>query len=231
MRQINSKLALLLFQKWAIKTNQTNKQKSSQLGLTLLEVLIGILIISIVVVASTPSLILGVATRVQARRAEEAFNIAQQQAQQIELLVEQGDYKKEDLPNIASIINSQNASEASAPTKFCSSCKKYTDAEANELFKPNGEGKYLVQIFRSPGVSSNQNSSQAVPVAFKLGVRVYYESAQSRIGNLKTTRAPLTITSGDGSIQKSPLAVLYLPVCQPVGTDAIANCSGLLTTP
>ena len=224
-------MALLLLQKWAVQTSQTNKQKSSQRGLTLLEVLIGILIISVVVVASTPALILSVATRVQARRAEEAFNIAQQQAQQIELLVEQGDYKKEDLPSVASIINSQNASEASAPTKFCSSCQKYTEAKADELFKPNGKGKYLVQIFRSPGVSSNPNPLQAVPAAFNLGIRVYYESAQSQIGNLKTIRAPLTITSADGSIQKSPLAVLYLPVCQPIGTDAIASCNQLLTAP
>ena len=233
MQQINSKMVLLLLAKWAAKTHQTNKQKSSELGLTLLEVLIGILIISVVVVASTPSLILGVATRVQARRAEEAFNLAQQQVQQIELLVEQGKYLKDDLPKAANITNNQDPKEAPAPTSFCSTCTKYSDPTATQLFKLDQDSEYLVQVFRSPGkpeITSNDNP----PVAFNLGVRVYFQSAQSQLdsgGTLETTRASLNLTSGEGSIRTRPLAVLYLPICQPVGSDAIDNCNGLLTTP
>lgn len=224
MQQMNSKIALLLLQKWAGTKRQTNKQKSSQQGLTLLEVLIGILIISIVVVTSTPPLILGVATRVQARRAEQAFNLAQQQVQQIELLVEQGSYKETDLPNVASITNAQDPSQAAAPTNFCSSCKKYSDPNATQLFKPNAQGEYLVQIFRTPGVQEGAGAN-ATTVAFKLGVRVYYKSAQSQLGNLGTTRAPLTLTSGEGSIQRLPLAVLYLPICKPDASTALTSCN------
>ena len=223
MQQIRSKIALLLLQQWTAQKSQTNKQKSSELGLTLLEVLIGILIISIVVVASTPPLILAVATRVQARRAEQAFNIAQQQVQQVELLVEQGKYLSSDLPKIATITNDRDPSIAPAPTSFCGTCTKYNDPTATQLFKPNGQGQYLVQIFRSPGVPDN-----TTPVAFYLGVRVYFENAQSQIGNLGTIRAPLTLTSGDGKIRTLPLAVLYLPICQPGSSDAIKNCNDLL---
>lgn len=223
MQQMNSKLALQLLQKLAGKKRQRNKQKSSDRGLSLLEVLIGILIISVVVVASTPSLLLGVATRVQARRAEQAFNIAQQQVQQIELLIEQGGYTSNDLPKIASITNSQNPSEAPAPTSFCSTCQSYNDSNlvATQFFKPKGQEDYLVQVFRSPGLPNSTN-----PVAFKLGVRVYYKSALSQIGSLGTTRAPLTITSAEGSVQRLPLAVLYIPVCQAEGSrDLQTTCN------
>ncbi len=223
---INSKIALFLVQKWASKKRLIKQKKSGDRGLSLLEVLIGIVIISIVVLASTPALILGVATRVQARRAEEAFNLAQQQVQQIELLIEQGEYVISDLPKIANITNDQDPSLAPAPTSFCSSCKKYNDPNlnANQFFKPNGQGDYLVQIFRSPGLPNNPNNN-VNPVAFKLGVRVYFKSAQNQIGNLGTTRAPLTITSAEGSIQRLPLAVRYLSVCQPEGNKAITNCN------
>ncbi|MGF1488014.1 MAG: hypothetical protein ACFBSE_13075 [Prochloraceae cyanobacterium] len=222
MSPINLKIALLLLQP---RTAKTKRKRASESGLSLLEVLIGILIISVVVVASTPSLILGVATRVQARRAEQAFNVAQQQVQQIELLVEQGQYVSSDLPPTASILNNQDPSLAPAATSVCpvNTCTKYNDPTATQLFRPNGEPDYLVQIFRSPGLPNSTN-----PTAFNLGVRVYFQSAENQIANLGTTRAPLTLTSADGSIQRLPLAVLYVPICQSEGKDAIRNCNDLL---
>lgn len=225
----NNRLLLLLLQKWAVKTNQiAQKNRLSDSGLTLLEVLIGILIISVVVVASTPALILGVATRVQARRAEQAFNIAREEIEKIQFLVEQGDYQNSDLPKVASSTNetldtqnTQSIINFSAPTSLCNppaNTSPLTFCEPNQFFKvftnnPNNTNQqdyYLVQVFRSPGLPANQNP----PSVFNTGVRVYQRSAENQIGNLNITKAPLKITSGDGGANTSPLAVLYLQLSQ-----------------
>ncbi len=235
----NSRLLFWLLQKWSAK-RVTNKKRSDS-GLSLLEVLIGILIISVVVVASTPALILGVATRVQARRAEQASNIANQQIEQIQLLLDRGEYDNSDLPKVANINDTiQDLSDESktTPNSFCDSCTKFTQvSDANQLFKvqlkkidPNSiESKpdeyYLVQVFRSPGVPSGQDPVKT----FNVSARVYYKSAENQINNLGIDKAPLSLTTADGQAQRLPLAVLNVQLSRSDRDGSLNDYRDLLT--
>lgn len=236
-RNNSHRLLFWLAQKWAAK-RVTNK-KNSESGLSLLEVLIGILIISVVVVASTPALILGVATRVQARRAEEASNIANQQIEQIQLLLDRGEYNNSDLPPQLASINDtiqQLSNPSTIPNSFCNSCKNFTEvSNANQLFKVqpkklnsnqfSSDEYYLVQVFRSPGVPSGQD-----PVnTFNVSVRVYYKSAESQVNNLGIDKAPLTLTTADGQAQTLPLAVLNVQLSRSDRDGSLNDYRNLLT--
>lgn len=66
------------------------KSPSSDQGLTLIEGLVAILIISAVTTAITPMMFLSVATRVQNRRAEQAVQLAHGQIDQVRVLIDQG---------------------------------------------------------------------------------------------------------------------------------------------
>ena len=59
-------------------------------GLTLIEGLVAILIVSAVTTAITPMMFLSVATRIQNRRSEQALQLAHGQIDQIRVLMEQG---------------------------------------------------------------------------------------------------------------------------------------------
>jgi len=234
------RLLFWLAQKWAAK-RVTNK-KNSESGLSLLEVLIGILIISVVVVASTPALLLGVATRVQARRAEEASNIANQQIEQIQLLLDRGAYDNSDLPPQLAGINDtiqQLSDPSTIPNSFCNSCKNFTEvSNANQLFKVqpkklnsnefNSDEYYLVQVFRSPGVSAVINQQSRV-VTFNVSARVYFRSAESQINNLGIDKAPLTLTTADGQARTLPLAVLNVQLSRSDRDGSLNDYRNLLT--
>ena len=196
--------------------NQRTSQKNSDRGFSLLEVLIGMLIISIAVTAITPTLLLGAATRIQNRRAEQAFNIAREQVQQIKILLEQGEYTNADLPPQASITNKDDIKEVNAPGSTCS-----TNCNADQFLK---KGDFLIQTFRNPGVQDGDGRI----TAFKMGVRVYYISAENQ-NNLETTKARLTLTSGEGTnLQQFPLAVIYTELSLSDSPDALDEYRTLL---
>ncbi|MDJ0714966.1 MAG: type II secretion system protein [Prochloraceae cyanobacterium] len=203
--------------------NQRTSQKNSDRGFSLLEVLIGMLIISIAVTAITPTLLLGAATRIQNRRAEQAFNIAREQVQQIKILLDNGPTENQtasewnnQLPPQASITNKDDIKEVNAPGSTCS-----TNCNADQFLK---KGDFLIQTFRNPGVQDGDGRI----TAFKMGVRVYYISAENQ-NNLETTKARLTLTSGEGTnLQQFPLAVIYTELSLSDSPDALDEYRTLL---
>ncbi len=68
-------------------------RKPSEEGVSLIEALVGIMIITLVLSASAPPILLAAATRIQNQRAEQAMQIAQRELDRVRLLIEQGDYK------------------------------------------------------------------------------------------------------------------------------------------
>lgn len=64
----------------------------SEQGFSLLEALVGILVITLVLVAVTPPIIITMATQVQNRRAEQAMQLAQSEVDRVRTLVAQGNY-------------------------------------------------------------------------------------------------------------------------------------------
>lgn len=197
----------------------------SEQGLTLLETLVGILIITLVLAASTPPILLAAATRIQNRRAEQAMQIAQQELDRVRLIMERDASLNEELPPAdTSITNPDNIKNVVAPASVCppssSSCTPYP--AFNEV-RVSEDENFLIQVFREKGIQESSLDNSVPPtdptpndgqdriMAFRLGVRVYSNSARSNLGtaNLSTEVASLQITGGPGQQITRPLAVLY----------------------
>ncbi len=73
-----------------IQTIKHLRKKDSERGLTLMEVLVAVLMVSAVLVAITPPIFLTVATRVQNRKAEQALQLANGEIDQVRVLVQEG---------------------------------------------------------------------------------------------------------------------------------------------
>jgi type II secretory pathway pseudopilin PulG len=189
--------------------------KRSEEGLTILESLVGILVITLVLAASTPPILMAAATRVQNKRAEQAILIAQQEVDRVRLLVEQGDYRNDELPPpISGLTNPNRISDMFPPTSICNTtpCTPTQPSQA----KRSEDENFIVQIFRDPGVSDPQirdlsTPSQAQILAFRIGVRVYSKAAEPKLlsGQLMTDAAPLRVTDSIAQQTERPLAVLY----------------------
>lgn len=189
--------------------------KRSEEGLTILESLVGILVITLVLAASMPPILMAAATRVQNKRAEQAIQIAQQEVDRVRLLVEQGDYRNDELPPaISGLTNPNRLKDMFPPTSVCSTipCSPTQPSQA----KRSEDGNFIVQIFRDPGVSDPQIRDLSTPsqpqiLAFRIGVRVYSKAAEQNLlsGRLVTDAAPLRVTDSIAQQTERPLAVLY----------------------
>jgi len=185
-------------------------------GLTLLECLVAMVIISVIVVAITPPIFLVTATRVQNRRAEQANQIAQAEMDRVRTLVERGVYTAADLPAdiganlsaapVASAVFGQLKSTNPASNTYLGAT-----VPGNSLLPVDvdGDGRsdFLVQVYRTTGVGG------APPLAFQVGVRVYSDNPTLRqnLGSLNPAlqqKTSLKMASGLGSQGIQPLAVL-----------------------
>ncbi|HLP87547.1 MAG TPA: prepilin-type N-terminal cleavage/methylation domain-containing protein [Nostocaceae cyanobacterium] len=189
----------------------------SEQGFTILESIMAIVIISIIVVAVTPPILLVVATRVQNQKAEQARQLAQREVDKVRTLIERGNYANTVLPVSASTTD--DAEDIAAPTTFlttpCSSTPAaYTSACSVDIYDdPNdssddNQPEYYIQVFRTK--QKTYGSANQV-VAFQMGVRVYSAAARGQTG-LETTQASLKFTNEQGSQRKYPLAVMYTNV-------------------
>jgi type II secretory pathway pseudopilin PulG len=195
-------------------------RKSSEQGLTLIEALVGILLIALVLAVSTPPIMIAAATRIQNRRAEQAIQLAQQEIDRVRLIMEQDISRNEQLPLAASGTTPNNLKDVAAPSAICtSSCDPYP-----AITQVRDEGNFLIQVFRNPGINEASLNSNVDPtpadgqdriMAFRLGVRVYAKNAQQNLGSLKKEAASLQMTGGLGRQQTQPLAVLYADFARP----------------
>lgn len=191
----------------------TAKKAGRDHGLTLLECLVAISVIGLSSSIIAPVMIFSVATRVQSQKAEQALQLAQSEVDNIRAEVERGgDYTTflntypqtlESEENIATTLAPTSAS----PTGFTSSNVR-TAKTVN--IDDDSEDEFVVQVFRTAGVSS-----AGIPVAFKVGVRVYDNNAFQRNSTaMETEAAALNMTSGEGERGRRPLAVLYADIVQ-----------------
>lgn len=205
-----------------IQTLRKRHNRRSEQGLTLMESLVAILMISAVMVAITPPIFLAVATRVQNRRAEQAIQLAHGQIDQVRVLMEQGVTNEKQLPinagnDIANVPAIQDIHSELQSTNFeCSTYDDNYDPENPTQLSAttalptdiNGDcnADFLVQIFRTNDKTLPDNP---VPLVFRMGVRVYSIVAKGNTGSLKTTKASLQLTTGEGQQTQYPLSVMY----------------------
>lgn len=197
---------------------------SSQAGLTLLECLMAIVVISLTAAMITPPLFLAAATRVQNRRADQAMQIAQGEIDRIQTLVARSKHIPASLPAVAGAGPNLNVrsvappSGAAAVMRSPASCAGYTayrdqQIPVSQVYLVDMEGDcrpdFMVQSFRSAGtIPLAEQSGLNRPSDFTIAVRVYSNVANGNWGNLQPEQASLQLTTGRGSQRTRPLSVL-----------------------
>ncbi len=220
-----------LVSRWALSRLTTNRRSQpAEQGLTIIECLVAIVIISLTVVAITPPIMLATASRIQSRKVEKANQVAQGEIDRVRLLVERGSYQLTELPGTVGAINGTTASNAinsfgaasgsptGGPLYSTASCSTYpgVSAAATDLVRVDVDGdctpEYVMQVFRTPGYAPSP-PTPTVPFSFEMGVRVYayYPPPQPFIP-LDTTKASLRMGTGPLDLaggRRRPMAVLY----------------------
>lgn len=202
--------------------------KSSEQGISLLECLMAIVVISVVIASFSPPIFLAVATRVQNRRAEQAIQLAQGEVDKVRRTVEMGSYADRDLPPIGGgNVRSHSAPGSSEVLRIENNQRYASSAGSSAEIDVNGDRTpdFYVQTYRSPGIQQNGKT-----IAFCLGVRVYSASAvRQNFGNLESPPqrlASLQMTTAQGSQRRRPLAAMYTSV---VHSDSQNSLNSLTT--
>lgn len=218
--------------KLALALLKLSQGKNSEQGISLLECLMAIVVISVVIASFSPPIFLAVATRVQNRRAEQAIQLAQGEVDKVRRTVEMGNYADTDLPPVGgSNVRQQSAPGGSQVLNIQNNQRYATSATSSAEIDVNGDRKadFYVQTYRSPGV---QNTSNTRTVAFCLGVRVYSASAIGQnfgtLENPPQRLASLQMTTALGSQRRRPLAAMYTSVVHSDTTDALDRLNTFL---
>ncbi len=209
-----------------IKISLLKKTTSLQIkaqGFTLVESLMGILVITVVAITITPPIVISTATRVQNRRAEQAMQLAQAEIERIRVFVEQGGAYTAKLPPVpGGTITDNNIANVAAPTTPVNSAVGINESRAlaNSTSKAFGvdvdkdtKPDFYVQLFRDNDTNATVTGATTnTLVAFQLGVRVY--SKVAKFGSLQKEAASLRLTTSYGSQEFRPLAVAYTTVAR-----------------
>nr|WP_242028312.1 type II secretion system protein [Pseudanabaena sp. FACHB-2040] len=200
-------------------------------GLTLIECLVAIVMVSLVIGTVAPALVISTATRIQSQKTEQALKVAQAEIDRVRTIVERGTYETVELPqstpvtteNKTAVRGSQYVIEypesVDGPQvgNLRDSTTAYTglgpfDARRVDV---NGDGNpdLAVQVYRSPG---RLRPGSNLPVNFVMGVRVYDIQAfeGGNTGNLPVEQSRAAMTAGEGDRRRQPLAVLYTSVAK-----------------
>lgn len=193
------------------------KRKGTEEGLTLMESLVGIMVIAIVITAITPPLLIAFATRVQNYIASQAMKIAQGEIDRVRLVIEKGDYAAgwtEKLPPSMGTNNFDylgvGAPTTTTPNGTCPLTNVQGSADPRNTWcsvDVTGDGVWDlgIQTFRTPAFTTAGNPSTSdypngKPIAFVITVRAYTRAALTS-GNLEKSfprdkTASLGMTAG-----------------------------------
>jgi type II secretory pathway pseudopilin PulG len=212
-------------------------------GLTLTEVLVSFLIVSVGLAALAPALLLSVAARLQSQRIETANQLAQAEVDRIRTLVDTSIYTFSDLPPSGADF-SQPYAGITAPAQTGDLDGEDLGTYRVQLIELTGglnsgnRDAYVVQTFRSYG--GECEPPDPLPCAFRLGVRVYsrapFNSSGSALDvtamNAGDNRAPMQAFSTGGAqnlgqYRVRPLAVLVAEITSVADYDQLADIDAL----
>lgn len=183
---------------------------SSEQGLTLVEALLAILVVTILLSFITPLVFIATATRIQNRRAEQAMELAQGEIDRVQVLMAQGvtvanEDKLPPVPTTAPPLGQVDG--VGAPTAVNAN-PAATEARAVDV-NGDGDDDFLIQTFRDKGARFDQGAVQGELAVFSMGVRVYANVASDNLGNLQTEIASLQFATGSKQQSTRPLASIY----------------------
>ena len=182
-------------------------------GISIIEVLAGIIVSGVLVGAIAPIFLLSTATRLQNTKAEQAASLAQSEIDRTRALIMQG-IKKSDESSYLPPKTSAGLSSTAAPSKIVSEMTNPDAiAKAREVdIDEDGKADFLLQTFRDAGIRFDSGDTNDELANFQMGVRVYAITAKDNLGSLGTEPISLGLASGLGQMQTRPLAVVYTDV-------------------
>ncbi len=204
-------------------------------GLTLLEALVAMIIITVVVTVITPPVFLAVGTRVNNRRTEQALQVAQAEIERVRLLM-MGSETFADLetsgrlpPEAPDTISPKNLQEMGAPTQFCAgeAPGEATCVSATSVYQSAASNGLYVQTFRDAGWPEEGET-----IAFNMGVRVYsseaFDASQNPVAALQTEPASVGFTSGTKQRSTRPLVVMYTEMSRGSQTGGLTEMNNYI---
>ncbi|NJM58423.1 MAG: prepilin-type N-terminal cleavage/methylation domain-containing protein [Synechococcales cyanobacterium RU_4_20] len=225
----------------------------SESGLTLIECLVAMIIITVVVAIITPPIFLAVGTRVNNRRTEQALQVAQEEIERVRLLViseKAGTDIENQLPPVANGVTRTSLGDAAVPNSVCDPATKAGPpplcSDAQSLFLAFGSGvndpsALYVQTFRDEGKTKERTLANGTKVneiiAFNMGVRVYsheaLNAAKTGVGTLDASgqAGSINFTSGTKTRGSRPLVVLYTEMTRGTEADALSGMKEYTSEP
>lgn len=229
------------FSSLLLRLLRSRPAKSDQ-GLTLIECLVAIVVISITVVAITPPIFVATASRIQSRRAEQANQIAQAEVDRVRVVMERVPATKTQLPAEGTGMDMvASGATLSVKASLGDTCNTYPnlnptatqvipvdiDGDGDDPGDPNDgicDPEFAMQVFR---VNNCLPAGATIPQAFDLVVRVYGYKGGDAMTNLKPERMRLGLTTGRAGDNpatggdRQPLQVLTTRVSRVGSIDAV----------
>ena len=174
---------------------QQNPPPSTESGFTVIESLMALIVVSILMIALSPVIVLSVATRVQSRRVESATQAAQSYIDALRA-------QTIDAPPISAALSIPSLNSIAAPTPSALTCNSgaYCTAPTNtayQLYCVDGDGggctrdsvkDMIVQAFGVNRATSATTNEERADQGYELGIRVYRADAFSGSEPLRPTQ-------------------------------------------
>ena len=205
--------------KLLLHSSKISDNQKTEEGLTLIECLLAILVVTVVLSFISPLMILSIATRLQNRRVEQAINIAQSEIDRIQVLMSQG-VSVADEVNLPPASNN-NVDQVAAPTTTINTIITRPNQSpyainTNQVRRLDADGDgdvdFLIQTFRDTGARYSQGIAGGQLAVFRMGVRIYASVAEDNLGSLETDLSGMTFTTDIGDQRTKPLALVYSEV-------------------
>lgn len=199
--------------------------RGSDAGVTLLEALVALLVITVTLAVITPPIFIATATRVSNRRTEQAMQLAQGEIERVRLLMLSSQPYQNDIPNNIIGIDAQlppisvgatknTIEQVGAPASTCelpeAGDPAPTTVPCSDLqLAPTANNRLFIQTFREDGAALASGDV----VAFRMGVRVYGSEAigddGQPVAGLLNQPGNVKFTTGAGSRISRPLVAFY----------------------
>ena len=205
----------MLFISKFIGLSRKRNPVSTEKGLTLVESLAAIVIFGLSITAITSPVMLAMATRVRAYRAQQAMQIAQGEIDRVRLILERGDLSHAQLTPLLPPDAGSGAAKAVGPPSGQGSCNPTATAPTQWCSVKVREEEFAVQTFRTNtktlrDLSSGQSQNQT-PIGLIMGIRVYPIAAINSQQTLSTEPMSLGF-SAITTATAAPLVAIYTPI-------------------
>jgi type II secretory pathway pseudopilin PulG len=190
-----------LLRQWLLK-QWLHPSQNTQQGLTIMECLVAIMLIALTIAMVTPPLLIATASRVQTRRGEQAQQVAQDEVDRVNTLVQRGLHQNSSLPADAAQTSLKNIGPPTKIVNFLETPRSTTSV-CPTLSRPNPYASYpryadqplavtdalpidvdgdcdpdfFMQVIRNGSQYTTAEAQKASttqrPARFDLGVRVY----------------------------------------------------------